>query len=762
MLLARRNILGKKWLAGILTAGLVVAGISLPGTSFADFFGIGAALGGIAGKAIAAVVLGILGGVMATSALLLDWAVDPSFIRHPYTCLTLTCKAGEEISIVGVGWPVVRDFANMLLVLMLIAIALGTALRIRSYEFQKTLPLLIGVALLINFTPVLLGVIVDAANIVMRFFLEGFSVGSIVSNVMIDQINSIGGGLNILDPESWFTFFFKLVFMAVWIILATIIFLLFAVLMIMRRVAIWLLVILSPLAFVAYIIPLTRGYFKTWWHQFLQWTIIGVSAAFFLWLSEWMINFAGTGGKFISKAGGPAGQFEQMINGILPYGIAILFMGFGFFMALSTSAIGASGVIAGARKTTRQAPGRVWKSRPVERAKMTVAARARDYITGDRTLPQLRLWGGEARLAKKIPVAGKPIAGAMEAGGRGVEWITQRPKAIGGWGARGAAKITPEPIKKPLRLPGEAQKVWGEIAASKLTEYVAEKREATKFKPPKAFEAWTPREQESYIKGVFSEKDRATLLKTMDEKGTLQLTSGEFQERAMQTAEAIKNDATSKKELASILNALPDKLSEKLKTALETSGLKGPEKEQKERELREKIESLASALKIDRDQAARAIHVRDMKSDDISKISKNALKERGVQEAVHMWDGSQIAAAAKTFKRDFVEPYMQEAERRGLEWYEKNNPKSIRYSRQLIAQELGFRMPNRGGEGHPDWPALSTTPPGGGGPTPPGGTPSPSEPPPGTYGGPGTSTRRTPGIIPPTKREPGTYPGPGI
>ena len=166
--------------------------------------------------------------------------------------------------------------------------------------------------------------------------------------------------------------------------------------------------------------------------------------------------------------------------------------------------------------------------------------------------------------------------------------------------------------------------------------------------------------------------------------------------------------------------------------------------------------------KIDRDQAARAIHVRDMKSDDISKISKNALKERGVQEAVHMWDGSQIAAAAKTFKRDFVEPYMQEAERRGLEWYEKNNPKSIRYSRQLIAQELGFRMPNRGGEGHPDWPALSTTPPGGGGPTPPGGTPSPSEPPPGTYGGPGTSTRRTPGIIPPTKREPGTYPGPGI
>ena len=42
-----------------------------------------------------------------------------------------------------------------------------------------------------------------------------------------------------------------------------------------------------------------------------------------------LLNFAGTGGKFISKAGGPAGQFEQMINGILPYGIAILFMGFG-------------------------------------------------------------------------------------------------------------------------------------------------------------------------------------------------------------------------------------------------------------------------------------------------------------------------------------------------------------------------------------------------------------------------------------------------
>lgn len=320
----------------------------LPQNAFAFFHGtIGAAIGNAIGKAIAAVVLGILSGIMLIAGLILNWAADPTVIRHPYTCLNIICNdPGSGPSIVGIGWPVVRDFANMMLIIALVAIAIGTALRIGEYQAKKALPRLILIALIINFTPVILGIIVDGANIVMNFFIKEFSVSQL-ADTFVSQINSIGGTLNIFDPESWFSFFFKLVFMALWVIIASIIFLLYAILFLMRRVAIWILVILSPLAFVAWILPATRSFFARWWEQFWQWTIIGIPAAFFLWLSEWMIKFAQTGGEFVAQASGPVGQFEQFINEILPYGLAIIFMIIGFFMALQTSAAGAGGIIRG-------------------------------------------------------------------------------------------------------------------------------------------------------------------------------------------------------------------------------------------------------------------------------------------------------------------------------------------------------------------------------------------------------------------------------
>ncbi|GAI30419.1 unnamed protein product, partial [marine sediment metagenome] len=73
-------------------------------------------------------------------------------------------------------------FVNMLLVLILVYIAIATILRLAGYETKKLLITFIIVALLVNFSPVICGLIVDASNIVMNFFLSEVTGGKQLIN----------------------------------------------------------------------------------------------------------------------------------------------------------------------------------------------------------------------------------------------------------------------------------------------------------------------------------------------------------------------------------------------------------------------------------------------------------------------------------------------------------------------------------------------------------------------------------------------------
>src|SRR3989344_6105840 len=239
-------------------------------------------LGGIAdsiGKAIGTIIaeymLAIPSAILGIASAILQLAIDPFFIRLPYT-------TGQ---IVDTGWIVIRDLANMLIVFFLIIIGLGTALRLGQYEAKKTLPKLIFVALLINFTPVITGFIVDVSNIFMNFFLEGVAGAAILGSIFTSISSNLSKDVpNFFNPVEAGGFILKMLLIGIFEIFAAIVFFLFAALFIIRRIAIWILVILSPIAFVASVLPGTAGLFKMWWSQFFQWSIIGIFAAFFLWL----------------------------------------------------------------------------------------------------------------------------------------------------------------------------------------------------------------------------------------------------------------------------------------------------------------------------------------------------------------------------------------------------------------------------------------------------------------------------------------------
>jgi len=314
----------------LLFSLIILLGLFSPTLTFAQFGWIGGFLSIILCPLTAGgVYLTLLFVKLANN--ILNAVLDPRFIPGGYIRNTFVMES----------WRIVRDFANMGFVLVLIYIGLATALRYREHQAKKTLPRLIAIAILINFTPVICGVVIDAANIFMNFF---FAAGAGGSSLIVTKTASLS---NAIASELWsyvlrgfqaFGTIFRALIVMFFNVIVAFTLLLFAGLFILRHLALWILIIISPLAFFAYILPSTRDWFKRWWHHFTQWAFVGVVGAFFLYLGqlflitvENLINFGGAASQVIGTEFGF----------LLTYSVPVIFLLAGFRIALSSSAVGA-------------------------------------------------------------------------------------------------------------------------------------------------------------------------------------------------------------------------------------------------------------------------------------------------------------------------------------------------------------------------------------------------------------------------------------
>jgi hypothetical protein len=395
---------------------LVGLGLILP-TSSTQAIGWGWLANPVA-IAIAIIVLQFL--VATTSAILwlatsiLSWVTSENFISLPYI----------SEGIVEIGWPLCRDFANMALVIFLVIIGLATALRIRDYEAKKALPVLIIVALLVNFSPVICGFFIDAANIVMNWFLEGIKeVGHVYEhffNLGKEITDKLGKG----DIESFGSLaaeglIIRPLIISVFNVGAAFIIFLFSFIFILRYIALWALVILSPLAFVSYILPVTKRFWNMWWNQFVQWTTIGITMGFFLYLGFQLLGITTTGelqlvASDLPESAEAPNPVAWLLNSILPYFVVLAFLGLGFFLGLSSGAAGAKQILTGMRRggrvlgaqtgkwaarTAYKAPGRAAKT--YKAARRMGLSRARAF--GVTVFNPKRFWKRWSPVEVKIP-----------------------------------------------------------------------------------------------------------------------------------------------------------------------------------------------------------------------------------------------------------------------------------------------------------------------------------------------------------------------
>lgn len=279
--------------------------------------------------------------------------------------------------VVTAGWEISRDFVNIFFVIALVIIALATILRIESFQAQKLLPKLIIAAILVNFTPVICGLILDIANVIMNVFrtpvLDGgnlFVSHNATINAIISaqsETNSIWSGItafvdNLVDPKASIgligllisgIFFNTILFIALSA---------YALIFFFRIAVIWILVILSPFALVGYFFPMFKKVFGQWWQQFFQWSIIGIPLFFFLYIAEMMMFKISSGQDLMMCSGAltVGGGLSDKISGqflcsLLSSFFPSLFLILGVFLSFQTGAMGANMVTGGISKWAKTA-----------------------------------------------------------------------------------------------------------------------------------------------------------------------------------------------------------------------------------------------------------------------------------------------------------------------------------------------------------------------------------------------------------------------
>lgn len=258
-----------------------------------EFFGLD--LLSIAGESFAYAVAMLIqyaiyipsGWILRAAAFVFDTIV-------PYSLgIALPGHSAFQSAFITEGWGLTRDITNMLFIFAMLYIAIATILQLGAGRNTKALIVnIITVALFVNFSLFLAQVVIDGANLLAiefykalsasphglaAIFLTGFNPQQLLgtasfndwitannqSNAVLVVLYLFGGVVQMVAAY--------LIFWASFLFLG-------------RIVVLWILMILSPLAFAAYIIPKTQHWFHEWWERLLNQAFVAPIFLFFFFI----------------------------------------------------------------------------------------------------------------------------------------------------------------------------------------------------------------------------------------------------------------------------------------------------------------------------------------------------------------------------------------------------------------------------------------------------------------------------------------------
>jgi hypothetical protein len=202
-----------------------------------------------------------------------DWVRDSAitpFLNEPPLSgppFDAQAKANGTDTIYGV-WAAFRNIASVFFILIFMLVIIGTAVGFDNYTIKKVLPRLVAAAVLIPFSWYICAIMIDAGNIVGKGLVALFTGGNppLIPKPTIDYTNSI----SVLFTTATFLAVAGLAAGAIWtfsaftLISLGIILLVAFLTLVVRKILIIFLVVISPLAILAWILPNTQRFYRLW------------------------------------------------------------------------------------------------------------------------------------------------------------------------------------------------------------------------------------------------------------------------------------------------------------------------------------------------------------------------------------------------------------------------------------------------------------------------------------------------------------------
>lgn len=570
-----------------------------------------------------------------------------------------------NMPMVQAGWTFCRDFANMFFILLLAFIGLSTILKLKEYESKKTLPRLIMIALLVNFSPVIVGFIIDSANLVTNFFIG--NVGNLAGLASLLRgdggiTNHIltAGNLILTGPTDEFLinapgFLIYGIALIVFFLYASWIYFLFTLIFLLRIVYLWMFTILAPIAFLSYVLPPNKWakkifpsilHWDEWWERLIQWAIVGIPMGFFLYLANYLLGLDIETIFPVSELGGLEQSFIDLVTKTLGPTVALLLLHRGYKISKEAMPEAAKGIIEGVKKV-----GAFATATGIAAATTGAGAGATAGLLGKAAAGAKKLEG----FVGKTPIIGKAL-----------KYGIAKPIS---WATRGV-----------------------EIAAApSLLKYAAKTR---RIEMPSEFEKMSSAGQEQFVRAhALTPEAKVQYGYKMADLGTLDKTDEGFQKDIFENAKGLADSPYYKKEVAKIMDFLPDKITQKMAIDFEVGDEAKDKMKDKiiemVRELRTELSgdeiTIGAGIKyeyitkedVERDRAAaiaRAnarltpiqetrfledtaaakIHADTLKSADWAKISKASIKSLPLQLSSRNASSSHLRTLQNSFDNETV------------------------------------------------------------------------------------------------------------
>jgi len=185
-------------------------------------------------------------------------------------------------------WTIVRDFVNLFYLLVLVFLALSTILQINKFSDKKLFLKVLVSAILVNFSLPITVAVIDASNIIMDFFagaIQTVNLKQSLANIVLDA----GGYQNVFDGHFMLEKGVDIVEFIIQVVIA-VMFLYLGISLLVRLVAYWVLIVLSPLAFFSIALPGSNG-FQEWKDKLLNYSFYGPLMLMYIFIAVVLMKF---------------------------------------------------------------------------------------------------------------------------------------------------------------------------------------------------------------------------------------------------------------------------------------------------------------------------------------------------------------------------------------------------------------------------------------------------------------------------------------